>query len=162
MENPPQLSSQASFLTTSPDGRIPTQSQLLVPKDETKLSSGPRSRSRDRRSEPQGLNVLYEPDELRVADVIFVHGLGGSSISTWTKNGDEETFWPQKYLPSEPGLARTRILTFGYAAFFLSQNSSRKMSIMDFARSLLGSLKSEIELGFGDVIVVVIVLKDSH
>ena len=142
-----ELTSEGSFDTDS-DGEVgEAQSELSVPLSAHR--SRARSRSRDRRSEPQGLHVLYEPAESRKADIIFVHGLGGSSISTWTKDGDDATFWPQKFLPSEPEVSRARIMSFGYTAFFLSTSSSRKLNIMDFARSLLANLKNRVELGIG-------------
>jgi hypothetical protein len=130
---------------------LPTSQLLLPPTEKKHVRSPSRSRSRDRRSEPKGLNVLHDPGEARIADIVFVHGLGGSSISTWTKDGDEATFWPQKFLASEPGLSNTRILSFGYTAFYLSVHSSSKMSITDFARSLLADLKNEPELALGQV-----------
>jgi len=110
-----------------------------------------RSRSRDRQSEPQGLHVIYEPDCSPTVDIIFVHGLGGSSVSTWTKDRDEAKFWPKEFLPSEPGISNTRILSFGYTAFYLSRSSSSKLSITDFARSLLAAMKDESDLGLGRV-----------
>jgi hypothetical protein len=127
-------------------------SQLLLPPTEKKHArSRSRSRSRDRRTEPQGLNVIYDPGEDRRADIVFVHGLGGSSISTWTKDGDETKFWPQKFLASEPGLSNTRIFSFGYTAFYLDAKSSSELSITDFARSLLADLKNEPERTLGQV-----------
>jgi hypothetical protein len=127
-------------------------SQLLLPPTEKKQArSRSHSRSRDRRTEAQGLNVIYDPGEGRRADIIFVHGLGGSSISTWTKDGDEAKFWPQKFLASEPGLSNTRIFSFGYAAFYLAANSSSELNITDFAKSLLAALKNEPERALGQV-----------
>lgn len=124
---------------------LPPSQLLLPPMEKKHARSRSRSRSRDRRTEPQGLNVLYDPGEGRRADIVFVHGLGGSSISTWTKDGDETKFWPQKFLASEPGLSNTRILSFGYTAFYLAAKSSSELSITDFARSLLVDLKNEPE-----------------
>ena len=127
-------------------GRITTP-RTLLPNLESK--SRAQSRSNGSLKDPQGLAVLYEPAETRLADIIFVHGLGGSSVSTWTKDGDEQTFWPKRFLPLETGLSQSRILSFGYPACFLSRNASKQVSILDFARSLLGCLQSEGDLGFG-------------
>lgn len=146
-----EITSEGSFYSDSDGGVTETQSQLLLPSSTQR--SRARSRSRDRRAEPQGLHVLYEPSEARTADIIFVHGLGGSSVSTWTRDGDDATFWPERFLPSEPAFSRTRIMSFGYTAFFLSTNSSGKINIMDFARSLLANLKNRAELGIGQASV---------
>ena len=144
-----QLTSEGTVGNSGDGKEARTTSQLLLPPSEPRNRT--RSRSRDRQYEPQGLNVLYEPPAPRAADIIFVHGLGGSSISTWTKDGDASTFWPQTFLPTEPGFSRARIMSFGYMAFFLSMTTSRKLSITDFARSLLASLQNEPELGLGQV-----------
>ncbi|KAL9092671.1 MAG: hypothetical protein Q9159_000742 [Coniocarpon cinnabarinum] len=124
---------------------------VLSPSEHGSSNTVPRSRLRvkDRQSEPKGLQLLHDPGEDRDADIIFVHGLGGSSLSTWITQDDDATFWPQRFLPREKGLSNSRILTFGYTAFYLSMHSSSKTSIMDFARSLLASLRNEPELAFG-------------
>ncbi|KAK4201517.1 hypothetical protein QBC40DRAFT_223212 [Triangularia verruculosa] len=91
--------------------------------------------------DPLGLKVVYRPSEERVADIIFVHGLGGSSIMTWSKNRDMELFWPAKFLPLEPTLDKARILTFGYNSNFRPGAGKNQMSILDFAKELLFDLK---------------------
>ena len=40
---------------------------------------------------PLGLNLLHSPPEPLI-DFIFVHGLRGGSIKTWTKGGDPRLF----------------------------------------------------------------------
>ena len=95
--------------------------------------------------------MVHEPKEQRIADIIFVHGLGGSSISTWSKDQDGALFWPEQLLARESGLSNARILTFGYTAFYWDTNASGSLSITDFARSLLAGLKNEPELSFGKV-----------
>ncbi|KAL9611656.1 MAG: hypothetical protein Q9167_003724 [Letrouitia subvulpina] len=141
------LASERSFDTN--DKLVTSRPQSLVPSSESPRRD--RSRSRDRRAEPQGLNILYEPLEARIADIILVHGLGGSSITTWTKDGDDNTFWPEKFLPSEPVFSKTRILSFGYTAFFTSSNAAKQTNITDFARSLLANLKNDSEISVGQV-----------
>lgn len=98
-----------------------------------------RSRSADRRNEPLGLHVVHEPEESRSIDVIFVHGLGGTSRLSWSWNRDISYFWPQ-WLPLEPGLENARILTFGYNAHFMSQTKD-VFNISDFAKDLLVQMK---------------------
>lgn len=43
--------------------------------------------------------------------IVFVHGLFGNRLNTWTKNG---VLWPQKLLSED--LPKARIFTFGYDA----------------------------------------------
>ena len=43
--------------------------------------------------------------------IIFVHGLRGHRLNTWTKQG---ICWPQDLLAKEPALSNVRILSFGY------------------------------------------------
>ena len=100
-----------------------------------------RQRSSDRKADPTGLTVLYSPPQSPVADIIFVHGLGGSSHKTWSYDRDPELFWPQKWLPFEADTCDARILTFGYNANFLSSGPNSVSSISDFARALLFGMK---------------------
>lgn len=89
---------------------------------------------------PLGLNVVFTPKNSQKVDIVFVHGLGGTSRKTWSKNGDPELFWPLKFLPLEPYICRSRILTFGYNANFRAAGSV-STSILDFAKDLLFDLK---------------------
>ena len=70
-----------------------------------------------------------------------MHGLGGASRQTWSKNRDPELFWPQSWLPKEPDICTARILSFGYNAHFLSVGPKNVSSISDFAKSLLFEMK---------------------
>ena len=74
-------------------------------------------------------------------DLIFVHGLGGTSHQTWSKNRNPELFWPQKWLPLEPEIRTARVLTFGYNAHFLSSSRDNILEISDFAKELLFAMK---------------------
>jgi len=93
--------------------------------------------------DPVGLKILHRPDggNDRKVDIVFVHGLGGSSRMTWSKNRDLEYFWPLKFLPLEPEIKEARILTFGYNANFKPGSGKNKMSVLDFAKDLLYDLK---------------------
>lgn len=95
------------------------------------------SRSAHRTEDPLGLTVLHEPVLYRIADIIFVHGLGGSSRDTWSDGHDPQKFWPQKWLPAEPAIAQARILTFGYESRF----PVGATGILDWATSLLFEMK---------------------
>lgn len=90
---------------------------------------------------PLGLNILHEPLGPAIADLIFVHGLGGGSLSTWTEsqNGslNPELYWPQQWLPQENGFDDVRIHSFGYDSNWTKEST---LNIHDFAKSLLVSI----------------------
>lgn len=100
-------------------------------------------RSRDRRADPLGLTILHEPESAPSADIIFVHGLGGTSRHTWSKNRDLDLFWPREWLPYEPDISSARIMTFGYNSHFSSTSHGKEniLNISDFAKDLLFSMK---------------------
>lgn len=104
-------------------------------------SSRWRQRSQDRRTDPLGLVTLYIPEVSPSADIIFVHGLGGTSQQTWSRNRDPDLFWPQKWLPLEPDICTARIFSFGYNAHFSSSGPNSIAGISDFAKSLLFAMK---------------------
>jgi hypothetical protein len=99
------------------------------------------SGSESSRQDPLGLQVVYQPAGERRFDLVFVHGLGGSSRTTWSHDRDPDFFWPLKFLPFEPDINEARILTFGYNANFRPGSGKNKMSILDFAKDLLYDLK---------------------
>lgn len=86
---------------------------------------------------PLGLNTLYDPPEPAAADLVFVHGLGGGSRSTWTHRGEPSLYWPQEWLPEDATFHSVRIHSFGY-----DSNWGRKsiLSVYDFAKSLILAL----------------------
>ena len=92
-------------------------------------------------TDPLGLRVLYDPKHDRRADIIFVHGLGGTSRLTWSKNKDLDLFWPLTFLPQEPDICEARIMTFGYNASFLRASTRNITTVLDFAKDLLYDLK---------------------
>ena len=87
---------------------------------------------------PLGLTTLFDPPEPAVADLVFVHGLGGGSRSTWSKSSDPTLFWPQEWLPQDAGFRDVRIHSFGYNS---SLEKESILNIHDFAKSLLGSIQ---------------------
>ncbi|TLD06594.1 uncharacterized protein PgNI_08371 [Pyricularia grisea] len=90
---------------------------------------------------PRGLTVVYSPpNDSHRANIVFVHGLGGTSRKTWSKDADPALFWPLQFLPLESDLRRARILTFGYNADF-QKPGSVNTSVLDFAKELLFDLK---------------------
>lgn len=97
-------------------------------------------RDREVESGTLGLNVVYTPNHGHKADIVFIHGLGGTSRWTWSKNKDPELFWPLTFLALEPDLCLARILTFGYNATLRKAGVARQ-SVLDFAKDLLFDLK---------------------
>ncbi|KAA6412809.1 MAG: hypothetical protein FRX48_03801 [Lasallia pustulata] len=87
---------------------------------------------------PLGLTTLFAPGGRPIADLVFVHGLGGGSRSTWTKSQDSSLFWPQEWLPQDEGFKDVRIHSFGYNSNWEKEST---LNIHDFAKSLLGSIK---------------------
>ncbi|KAK8046092.1 hypothetical protein PG996_014156 [Apiospora saccharicola] len=115
-------------------------------------------RSQDRRENPLGLTVLYEPQSPveRLVDIVLIHGLGGTSLRTWCHNRDLQYLWPQQWLPNEPGFEHARIITYGYNAHFSTKKEHTSLAIGDFANDLLFRMKYE-ELGgqrLGEVPIV--------
>lgn len=108
-----------------------------------------------------GLNVVYTPDNGHKVDIIFIHGLGGTSKWTWSKHKKSELFWPLTFLPLEQDLCLARILTFGYNASF-QKAGNVSLSMLDFAKDLLFDLKygkdadmHELDMGKVPIIFVV-------
>ncbi|MCJ1396007.1 hypothetical protein MMC18_008893 [Xylographa bjoerkii] len=121
-----------------------------------------KKKSSDRRADPQGLTVLYSPAATRTVDIIFVHGLGGSSRLSWSKNRDIDLCWPQQWLPNEFDISCSRILTFGYDAHFSSTGPSSVSNIGDFAKALLYDMKfgkdeASQDLAVGEVPIIFVV-----
>ncbi|KAL8890838.1 MAG: hypothetical protein Q9215_002064 [Flavoplaca cf. flavocitrina] len=86
---------------------------------------------------PLGLTTLYVPAAITAADLVFVHGLGGGSRSTWTKNGEPSSYWPEEWLPNDPGFRDVSIHSFGYDSNWDKESS---LNIHDFSKSLLASI----------------------
>ncbi|KAH8807649.1 NACHT and WD domain protein [Xylogone sp. PMI_703] len=83
--------------------------------------------------DPLGLTLVHDGKD-PIADLIFVHGLGGTSMRTWSYDRDVKNFW-LPWLAKEAGFSNTRIFTFGYNANFMK--GATNLSILDFAKDLL-------------------------
>ncbi|PWY79408.1 hypothetical protein BO94DRAFT_603056 [Aspergillus sclerotioniger CBS 115572] len=127
-----------------------------------------RSHSRSSVSTPRplrakfGLHVVHQPKVAAPVDIIFVHGLGGDRVLTWCNNHDEGQFWPGLWLPQEPGISKSRILSFGYDAGFGKGAVGNIYRISDFTKSLLHEMRSAQDpdgnpLGIGKVPIIFIV-----
>lgn len=90
-----------------------------------------------RHENPVGLNVVHEPERTPSVDIIFVHGLGGTSRHTWSKDKDAGRFWPEQWLPTEPDICTARVLSFGYNAAATPTAPGSVLNITDFAKNLL-------------------------
>lgn len=87
-----------------------------------------------------GLNVLYEPPRTidPIADIVFVHGLTGSSYTTW-RHERTGLYWPKELLGKDLGDAR--ILSFGYDADVVRLwNPASSNRVGNHAENLLGCL----------------------
>ena len=97
------------------------------------------------RDTSRGLMLLYEPSavENAIVDIIFVHGLTGSSFSTWY-NESNDMHWPTKLLKKD--IPEARIFTFGYdadVASFWGGISQNRLS--NHAENMIGKLSGERE-----------------
>lgn len=57
------------------------------------------------------LPLIFELATDPLTSIVFVHGLFGNRVNTWTKNG---VLWPKQLLGED--LPKARIFTFGYDA----------------------------------------------
>ena len=79
----------------------------------------------------------------RVADLVFVHGLGGGSCSTWMDGTDTAGFWPLWIGADFPSIG---VWTLGYQAD-VSAWTSESMPLADRGTAILETLTNE---GIGD------------
>jgi WD40 repeat protein len=109
-----------------------------------------------------GLHVLHQPGPFAPLDIIFVHGLGGHSRKTWSKNHDPSLCWPELWLPCEAEIRKARIMSFGYNASLRVGGPKSAANISDFAKELLFEMgfakdKNGEELGIGRVPIIFVV-----
>ncbi|KAK8861793.1 WD40 repeat-like protein [Apiospora arundinis] len=85
---------------------------------------------------PLGLTTVHRPSSGQsvIANIVFVHGLGGGSEHTWSKNG---VLWPRDLLPEQPPFQETNVHMFGYDSNF---KKSSTLNIHDFSKSLLNNM----------------------
>lgn len=113
-------------------------SRLTNRSDTTASSASSSSAAAGQAKGDFGLNALYVPPcASPIADLIFVHGLGGGSRSTWTHSGDPALYWPLEWLPHDDGFQDVRIHSFGYDSNWGKESI---LSVHDFANALLVSI----------------------
>ena len=87
---------------------------------------------------PFGLTTLFTGRDSVSCDLVFAHGLGGGSRSTWSHSADASLFWPKEWLPRDEGFKDVRVHSFGYNSNWEKESS---LNIHDFAKALLGSIQ---------------------
>ncbi|KAK4248315.1 Alpha/Beta hydrolase protein [Corynascus novoguineensis] len=70
-----------------------------------------------------GLHQLVAPEDAK-HDIVFVHGLFGNRINTWT--ADKGPLWPQTFLSQD--IPDARIFTFGYDADVTKLNLNEELT----------------------------------
>jgi pimeloyl-ACP methyl ester carboxylesterase len=105
-----------------------------------------------------GLTTLYDPTpNSAIADIIFIHGLGGNSRKTWSNSSNPRSFWPQDWLPTEPGFENVRIHSFGYRADWGKKWQQQSiLNIHDFAESLIGGLRNHPSIRRDDTRIILV------
>jgi hypothetical protein len=98
-----------------------------------------------------GLEIIYEPETTSLLDIIFIHGTGGSNHATWSKGRSPDKFWPQRWLPTEPGLRTARIFSFGYNESFGSAEPNPITNLRQYAKELLHCMKCASGEQFGEL-----------
>ena len=91
--------------------------------------------------DPQGLTVLHEPEGELLADLVFVHSLGGGSVRSWSDDGRHGTFWPEDWLAREDLIRSARISTYGYSSQIMTSDADRLLDFSDIAKDLLAKLR---------------------
>ncbi|KAI1408636.1 hypothetical protein F5Y13DRAFT_194107 [Hypoxylon sp. FL1857] len=136
---------QALYKSTHSDRKTSTASEntLVLPDTLPSLLLSKQT-SRKEYNDPLGLSLVHGTPECE-ADIILVHGLGGSSWRTWSWERHPDVFWPE-WLRHEDGLSHFRVFTYGYNANFMDPENP--LSILDFSKALLIRMKT---YGDGDV-----------
>ncbi|KAJ2994689.1 hypothetical protein NUW58_g1486 [Xylaria curta] len=103
---------------------------------------------------PLGLNLLYSPPQ-PIADIVFVHGLGGGSRKTWSKTESLNQYWPKEWLPKDAAFENVRIQSFGYNSDW-AKSKDNCLNLHHFGKALLGHLATSPSiLSFNTPIILV-------
>ncbi|KAJ0166154.1 Protein SERAC1, partial [Colletotrichum tanaceti] len=112
-----------------------------------RLAARARASHKARENEnPHGFFQVYEPENGQpCAEIVLVHGLGGTSQKTWTWPDDPHCFWPREMCNLDP-LQMARVWTHGYPADGLKRPMTKSVAdINDFAEDFLNHLKDEVD-----------------
>jgi pimeloyl-ACP methyl ester carboxylesterase len=126
---------------------VPTRAHTTIPERSCRIST------EEIRKDPTGLVLLYEPEISPQFDIIFVHGTGGSSLISWSKDEILDKCWPKRWLPAEPRVRMARIFSFGYNSVFGRAGPTPLTEIPDHARRLLTSMKARPTGQFDDLLL---------
>ncbi|CAH0052436.1 unnamed protein product, partial [Clonostachys solani] len=97
--------------------------------------------TREEETVSTGLRLLHTSND-PLLDLILVHSVREHSIKTWHKSGDTQTFWPQCWLPSEPGFHHVNIHTFSYEADVADAKLANMLTVHDIGRSLFEQMRN--------------------
>jgi len=87
-----------------------------------------------------GKEQFAAPNDAATVDVIFVHGLGGHPIGTWSATNDQSGFWPRWLAIDTPS---ANVWTAGYdSSLFAGAFSGEGSSLSDRATALLDLMAS--------------------
>ncbi|KAK8070429.1 hypothetical protein PG997_010632 [Apiospora hydei] len=87
-----------------------------------------------------GLEELASGGENPKADIVFVHGLRGKKLGTWSRDG---FCWPRDLLPKEDDMTEVRVFAFGWDASVANVTSyASQDSLFGHAGNLLNDLES--------------------
>ncbi|KAH8878747.1 hypothetical protein GQ53DRAFT_756485 [Thozetella sp. PMI_491] len=86
-----------------------------------------------------GLKKVYDAENAKV-DIVFLHGLRGNMVDTWSKDG---VLWPQELLPKDT--PESRIFLFGYDSGITHRDQSAvtNTEIHSDANDLVARLSAE-------------------
>lgn len=147
----PLPSAQSTLVAPSPDNLpsvqprrsvfarhfvVPAFSSRAKSPTPSNASESSTSRAVEESKGPFGLTTISHPanaDDV-IVHIILVHGLGGGSEHTWTK---DNILWPRDLLPLQDPFQNACIHTFGYDSDF---KKSSTLNINDFSKSLLNSI----------------------
>ena len=135
-----QLSSASNPATIGVDRRLSAAAGYtsVFSSALTRLLSRQRTNHEPEPDDPLGLIFIHGVPQPS-ADIIFVHGLGGSSLRTWSWQRRPEIFWPA-WIRQEEGLSNFRVFSYGYNANF--KESENPLSLLDFSKGLLLGMKT--------------------
>lgn len=90
-----------------------------------------------------------------LADLVFVHGLGGGSTKTWCHSNNVDLFWPGEWLPCDTAFEGVRIHSFGYNANWTSLHRS-PLDVHAFGQSLTEELVNSPRIKQTDTAIILV------